>query len=152
MQDGMLLYSNDNNTNVAVKLTDASDGLSNTITVGEVSVTENVSPSNIGDGGFPVWAGGNHDGGCNGWRNAGNALRLMETVNFAFGISAPGFPLNNRNAPNNQSNAAFGSMHTGGANFLLGDGSVRFVRDSISPAAYRAAGTRNGGETLSLDN
>jgi prepilin-type N-terminal cleavage/methylation domain-containing protein/prepilin-type processing-associated H-X9-DG protein len=148
-QNGMLLYSNDNSNNWAVRLTGATDGLSNTITVGEVSVSANVSSTNTGDGAFPVWAGGNDDGGCNGFRTAGNALRLMETVNFTQ-VPSPGAKLNLRTG--DISNASFGSQHTGGANFLLGDGSVRFVRDSISPAAYNAAGTRNGGETLSLDN
>jgi prepilin-type N-terminal cleavage/methylation domain-containing protein/prepilin-type processing-associated H-X9-DG protein len=38
------------------------------------------------------------------------------------------------------------SRHTGGVNVLLGDGSVRFVRDAIALATWRAVGTRNGGE------
>jgi prepilin-type processing-associated H-X9-DG protein len=154
-QDGLLVYSNDNIQNWGVNFASITDGLSNTVSIGEASDSENVSQSNLADGAFPVWAGGNDNGGCNGWRSGGNALRLMETVNFAFGISSPGFPLNSGiRGPfvNGQSNAAFGSRHSGGANFALGDGSVRFVRDSISPAAYRAAGSRNGGETLTLDN
>ena len=43
------------------------------------------------------------------------------------------------------------SYHTGGVNALLMDGSVRFVRDSIEPAAWRAAGTPAGGEVIGLD-
>jgi prepilin-type N-terminal cleavage/methylation domain-containing protein/prepilin-type processing-associated H-X9-DG protein len=38
------------------------------------------------------------------------------------------------------------SRHVGGINALFGDGSVRFVRDSISPVTWSALGTRNGGE------
>jgi len=43
------------------------------------------------------------------------------------------------------------SFHTGGANALLMDGSVRFFRDSIPLATWRALGTRNGGEVVSGD-
>lgn len=41
---------------------------------------------------------------------------------------------------------SFGSRHTGGANFLMGDGSVRFIRDSVAPATLSALGTRAGGD------
>jgi prepilin-type N-terminal cleavage/methylation domain-containing protein/prepilin-type processing-associated H-X9-DG protein len=47
---------------------------------------------------------------------------------------------------------SFRSMHTGGANFCLGDGSVRFVRQTITHANYRAACTKANSETLTLDN
>ncbi len=43
------------------------------------------------------------------------------------------------------------SKHTGGVNALIGDGSVRFVRDSIAPASWRALGTSNGGEVIAND-
>ncbi len=44
------------------------------------------------------------------------------------------------------------SYHSGGVvNALLMDGSVRVVTKSVSVAAWRAAGTRNGGEVLTLD-
>jgi len=38
------------------------------------------------------------------------------------------------------------SYHTGGVNAALGDGTVRFVRDGVDAAVYRAAGSRNGDE------
>jgi prepilin-type N-terminal cleavage/methylation domain-containing protein len=43
----------------------------------------------------------------------------------------------------------FWSMHTGGAQFLLGDGSVRFFSYSTSSAVVNAMATRDGGETVS---
>jgi prepilin-type N-terminal cleavage/methylation domain-containing protein/prepilin-type processing-associated H-X9-DG protein len=44
------------------------------------------------------------------------------------------------------------SYHPGGANVLMGDGSVRFVKDSISLPAWRALSTRNGGEVVSASD
>jgi prepilin-type N-terminal cleavage/methylation domain-containing protein/prepilin-type processing-associated H-X9-DG protein len=40
------------------------------------------------------------------------------------------------------------SWHPGGVNVLMGDGSVRFARDSVSQAVWRSLGTRNGGELV----
>jgi prepilin-type N-terminal cleavage/methylation domain-containing protein/prepilin-type processing-associated H-X9-DG protein len=45
------------------------------------------------------------------------------------------------------------SYHSGGVvNVLLMDGSVRTVTSSVNQAAWRAAGTRNGGEVIGLDS
>src|SRR5262249_32941033 len=44
------------------------------------------------------------------------------------------------------------SRHPGGVNLLLGDGSVRFIKDSIHVAIWRALGTRSGGEVISADS
>jgi prepilin-type N-terminal cleavage/methylation domain-containing protein len=40
------------------------------------------------------------------------------------------------------------SSHPGGVHSLAGDGSVRFVRDSIATATWRALSTRSGGEPI----
>jgi len=42
------------------------------------------------------------------------------------------------------------SWHTGGVNILLGDGSVRFVSNTVAEGVWRAYATRNGGESASL--
>jgi len=43
------------------------------------------------------------------------------------------------------------SRHPGGANMLFADGSVKFLKDSINPVAWRALATRNGNEVISAD-
>ncbi len=46
---------------------------------------------------------------------------------------------------------AFRSEHSGGANFAIADGSVRFVTTSIAPTVYQAFGSRAGGESATLE-
>jgi len=43
------------------------------------------------------------------------------------------------------------SYHPGGCNVLFGDGSVRFIKDSVDVQTWWALGTRNGNEVLSSD-
>ena len=43
------------------------------------------------------------------------------------------------------------SLHSGGINASMADGSVRFVSYSIDQATWRAMGTLNGGEVISGD-
>jgi prepilin-type N-terminal cleavage/methylation domain-containing protein/prepilin-type processing-associated H-X9-DG protein len=133
-QNGMLLLANDNNFTWCTALTKVPDGTSNTVMVGEATVSANVTVSNSR---MPIWAGGNPDSpGCGGEiRRVGTVFRFMDTAFF----------LNRRTGQ--ESNASFGSQHSGGANFLFGDGSVRFVTDSININTYIAIGSRHGGET-----
>ena len=47
---------------------------------------------------------------------------------------------------------AASSFHPGGVNAAFGDGSVRYVKNSVSPFVWRALGTIAGGETISADS
>jgi prepilin-type processing-associated H-X9-DG protein len=43
------------------------------------------------------------------------------------------------------------SRHPGGVNVGMGDGTVRFIKNSISLATWRAVGSTQGGEIVSAD-
>jgi prepilin-type N-terminal cleavage/methylation domain-containing protein/prepilin-type processing-associated H-X9-DG protein len=42
------------------------------------------------------------------------------------------------------------SRHPGGVNLLLGDGSVRFAKESVAQAVWQALGTASGGEVIDM--
>ncbi len=46
----------------------------------------------------------------------------------------------------------FRSLHPGGVNFVMGDGSVKFIKQTINLPTYWALGTRAGGEVISADS
>lgn len=137
-QQGVLLMSNQNNDTWITKLATLTDGTSNTIMAGEVSETANINKGTASDGRFPIWPGGNNNGSCNGLQGAGATLRFIDTAYF----------INRKTG--NESNSSFGSKHPGGAQFVLGDASVRFITESIATNIWRAAGTRDGGESEQL--
>jgi prepilin-type processing-associated H-X9-DG protein len=45
----------------------------------------------------------------------------------------------------------FGSRHPGGGNFSLGDGSVRFIKNSVSLSVYRRLAHRSDGDVIDAD-
>lgn len=139
-QQGVFLHANNNDRTWVTRMASITDGTSNTIFVGEVSDSANVSENNNSDGRFPIWASGNNNGGCNGILNSGAVFRFVDVA----------YPLN-CNKTINESNMSFGSKHTGGANFLFGDGAVRFISDTVDVNIYRGLGTRNGGEPVTLN-
>ena len=57
-------------------------------------------------------------------------------------------PPNFRNADGTKPVDVFRSLHTGGVNFLLADGSARFIADSIELSVYQSLSTPAGGEVV----
>jgi prepilin-type processing-associated H-X9-DG protein len=54
--------------------------------------------------------------------------------------------------PNDATFANTSSHHPGGVNCLMGDGSVKFIKNTINQATWWALGTRGNGEVISSDS
>jgi prepilin-type processing-associated H-X9-DG protein len=67
---------------------------------------------------------------------------------FSEALGSTYYRINNKAVSNNERECAFASQHSGGINACLGDGSVRFVRDSINLTTWRRLGSRSGGEVI----
>jgi hypothetical protein len=63
------------------------------------------------------------------------------------------YPINSTfyNGTNNFNEISFGSQHPGGAQFALGDASVRFIPQTIDLLIYQASASMNGNESVSLN-
>ncbi len=54
-------------------------------------------------------------------------------------------------SPDDSSYSNAQSNHPGGCNTLMADGSVKFIKSTVSMQTYMAIGTRAGGEVVSAD-
>jgi prepilin-type N-terminal cleavage/methylation domain-containing protein/prepilin-type processing-associated H-X9-DG protein len=122
-----------------IRLAMVTDGTSNTMMIAEMSWISTIYGTR-----FRTWVrGGDEYAGVVAGkpafvvsgRNITNAINSIFTANLIV-------PYND---------VPFGSMHPGGMNACLGDGSVRFVNQNISMITYRALASRDQGESITLD-
>jgi prepilin-type N-terminal cleavage/methylation domain-containing protein/prepilin-type processing-associated H-X9-DG protein len=145
-QGGVGAFYRNSRTTIA----SVTDGLSNTIFVGERS--GNHSPA--------TWTGAVPRGRCPAWMasqppapyapppgpaydNADFGEALVLAHGNATHLPNADFPIYDPDT--------FYSMHTHGANFLFGDGSVHFLSSAINPYTYQYLCTIAGGETFPSD-
>ena len=113
---------------------DVTDGLSNTYLLAELSWKGNTQ--------HRTWVRGIHRESVYTWTpGAGFMSTSARTARYPInsklgGVSSTGF----------FNDIAFGSQHPGGAQFALGDGSVRFVSESVQMDVYLSMASRAGGE------
>ena len=109
--------------NSVIRMRDFTDGTSNTLIVGERTTWKN--PADATEIVYGTWTGAVPGGDDAAAKVIGHAGHL----------------------PNEGDDAEdFGSSHTGGAHFVLGDGHVRFLSENMSEQTFRALATRSGGE------
>ncbi len=152
MMNGVFVFSNDNSNVWVVSAGDIRDGLSNTIAVGEVSTSLNVTVIDNSERQFPIWAGGNPAQDANSGNNAKCDGNFGSCLRFAGGVATAGGPADykiNYNKTLPESDLSFGSSHPGGAQFVYADGSVHFLSEGIDPEQYRRLGNRNDGLPVS---
>lgn len=114
-------------TNKCARMQSVTDGLSNTLQVGERPI------DSAGEWGW--WALGT---GIDGNGLADHVLDVSEGLHK--GVTGSSDDLTH-----------FWSQHPGGANFLLCDGSTRFLSYSINHSTFQALASRNGGESVTTE-
>ena len=132
--------------NSAVRYEDITDGSAQTIFLGE----------KLNDGLGEGWASGTRSS----LRNSGSGIN-RQTTNPSIPGSLPGDDEDSGvSGPKKAVAGAAGelafvgsytSRHPGGANFAFGDGSIRFLKNSIGAATFRLLANRADGEIISAD-
>ncbi len=123
--------------NIAVPLDSVTDGTSSTLFIGEKVLLREPQAEERG------WMSGTRST----LRNGG------EKINHNLSAVRHQFPFNTH-----EQNAlpitpeyvgGFSSLHTGGAHFMVGDGSVRFINEGVNKVVYRRLTNRSDGEPVS---
>jgi prepilin-type N-terminal cleavage/methylation domain-containing protein/prepilin-type processing-associated H-X9-DG protein len=110
-----------------VRFAQITDGMPSTFLVGEISMTDKLN------NGYRIWTRGCNSNTCQSCKNVTNALNTTLYDNSG-----------------NFNDISFGSNHSQGANFVMCDGSVRFVTNSVDFTLYKATASIEGQEAATI--
>jgi len=135
-RNGIFCWEDPLGTNKArpCKLAAITDGLSNTLALGEFVHKDK------GSGDFNAWPGNVRPWIYGGDYSCGN----YTTKVIVHPINAP---VDRTDDTVGYNHLPMGSYHPGGCNFLLGDGSVRFLPETLNRETYMALASIDGGES-----
>jgi prepilin-type processing-associated H-X9-DG protein len=125
------------------------DGLSNTLAISELKYRQPSSTGPSFEDSRGVWAYGTMGGNIFSSRIAPNSAS-PDLVWGCRNFPQEGMPCTQSGSPYVAPSAGARSYHLGGVNASFGDGSVRFVSNSIVLATWQALGTRAGSEAVSF--
>ncbi len=135
---------------IGKRMADITDGTSNTIAIGEAVPDMSAIPEmgTIRENNQPSQGRKDH------WGIGSDDVDTTNQGDMSEALGSTGVPMNQRKpAVGTPAFAAyeisFGSRHTGGAQFAMADGSVRFLSENLDARVYSALGTRDGGEVTS---
>ena len=143
-QDGDVPYNGLFGWQLLRRFGDVRDGLSNTLAMGEFVQRDRIAGSGSTNnfqevpGNVRAWILGATDTGS---RGSYAYKVIMHPINAQLDRVNDGVKFNH---------LPMGSYHVGGTNYLLGDGSVRFLSETLDLTAYRNLATCNGGELVEL--
>ncbi len=127
--------------NMCFRMKDITDGLSNTLFIGErCTAMSNTS-----------WVGAVQGAIVPDLKYSDPADQLANAEGDSALVLAHGSTTHLPNNPLVMDADATSSFHTHGVNFLFGDGSVQSINSAIDPFVYQALCTRNGGEAFTAD-
>jgi prepilin-type processing-associated H-X9-DG protein len=118
------------------RITDVADGTTNTLMGGEILVVKDTTQHDNRGRYYNNWQG-------NTLFSTMNPPNTAAADRSSYCVNVPKAPCT-LSATNVVQYAR--SFHSGGANFLLADGSVRFISDNVNAAAYLVLGSRASGE------